>query len=169
MSTQTTDPSTTAWLGDLVGELFAEQIDQLNFLRSSMQPGPGYSEDVDRVLLGDAAGEVEHNRLQASMAGVPLPSWAPDSGTDGWALWNDGKLRRGHDLGTWPSIQSTLDTSGSFDTFAGACEVQDAPPVFYIDVMAENVHLTPAQARQAAQQLLDAADTVDAVSARVSA
>jgi hypothetical protein len=47
--------------------------------------------------------------------------------------------------------------------------VQDAPPVFYIDVMAENVHLTPAQARQAAQQLLDAADTVDAVSARVSA
>jgi len=29
--------------------------------------------------------------------------------------------------------------------------------------MAENVHLTPAQARQAAQQLLDAADKVEAV------
>jgi len=162
-STQTTDPSTTAWLGEYVGELTAKQIDQLNFLRSSMQPGPGFSEDVDRVLLNDAADEVEHNRLQASMAAVPLPSWAADSGTDGWALWNDGKLRRGHDLGTWPSIQSTLDTSGSFDVFVGAYEVQDAPPEIYIDVMAENVHLTPAQARQAAQQLLDAANKMEAV------
>ena len=161
MSTQTTDPS-TAWLGEYVGELTAEQIDKLNFLRSSMQPGPGFSEDVDGVLLSDAAGEVEHNRLQASMAAVPLPSWAPDAGT-GWELWNDGKLRRGHDLGTWPSIRSTLDTSGSFSTFAGACEVQDAPPVFYIDVYANNVHLTPAQARHAAQQLLDAADKAEAV------
>ena len=163
MSTQTTDPSTASWLGEYVGELTAKQIDQLNFLRSSMQPGPGFSEDVDRVLLGDAYSEDEHNRLQASMAGVPLPSWAPDSWTDGWELWNDGKLRRGHDLGTWPSIQSTLDTSGSFDVFVGACEVQDAPPEIYIDVMAENVHLTPAQARQAAQQLLDAADKMEAV------
>jgi len=74
MSTQTTDPS-TAWLGEYVGELTAEQIDKLNFLRSSMQPGPGFSEDVDGVLRSDAAGEVEYNRLQASMAGVPLPSW----------------------------------------------------------------------------------------------
>jgi len=162
MSTQTTDPS-TAWLGEYVGELTAEQIDKLNFLRSSMQPGPGFSEDVDGVLLSDAAGEVEHNQLQESMAGVPLPSWAPDAGT-GWELWNDGKLRRGHDLATWSSIGSTLDTTGgSFEVFAGACEVQDAPPVFYIDVMADNVHLTPAQARQAGRQLLEAADKVEAV------
>ena len=161
MSTQTTDPS-TAWLGEYVGELTAEQIDKLNFLRSSMQPGPGFSEDVDRVLLSDAASEVEHNRLQASMAAVPLPSWAPDAGT-GWELWNDGKLRRGHDLSTWPSIRSTLDTIGSFSTFAGACEVQDSPPVFYVDVYADNARLTPAEARQAAQQLLEAADKLDEV------
>ncbi len=161
MSTQTTDPS-TAWLGEYVGGLTAEQIDKLNFLRSSMQPGPGFSDDVDRVLLSDAADEVEHNQLQASMAGVPLPSWAADAGT-GWELWNDGKLHRSHDLATWPSIRSTLDTGGSFGVFAGACEVQDAAPVFYIDVMANNVHLTPAQARQAGQQLLEAADKVEAV------
>jgi len=87
---------------------------------------------------------------------------AADAGT-GWELWNDGKLRRGHDLGTWPSIQSTLDTSGSFSAFAGACEVQDAPPEIYVDVYADNVHLTPAQARQAVQQLLEAADKVEAI------
>ena len=161
MSTQTTDPS-TAWLGEYVGGLTAEQIDKLNFLRSSMQPGPGFSEDVDRVLLSDAAGEVEHNRLQASMAAVPLPSWAPDAGT-GWELWNDGKLHRSHDLATWPSIRPTLDTRGSFSTFAGDCEVQDAPPEIYVDVYADNVRLTPAEARQAAQQLLEAADKLDEV------
>ncbi len=161
MNVPTTTPD-TAWLGEYVGELTAEQIDKLNFLRSSMQPSAGFSEDVDGVLLSDAAGEVEHNRLQASMAAVPLPSWAPDAGT-GWDLWNDGKLRRGHDLATWPSIRSALDTIGSFSTFAGACEVQDSPPVFYVDVYADNARLTPAEARQAAQQLLEAADKLDEV------
>jgi len=161
MNVSTTTPD-TAWLGEYVGELTAEQIDKLNFLRSSMQPGPRFSEDVDRVLLSDAAGEVEHNRVQASMAAVPLPSWAPDAGT-GWEPWNDGKLRRGHDLGTWPSIRSTLDMGGSFGVFVGGCEVQDSPPEIYVDVYADNVRLTPAEARQAAQQLLEAADKLDEV------
>jgi len=162
MNVSTTTPD-TAWLGEYADELTAEQIDKLNFLRSSMQPGEGFSEDVDRVLLSDAADEVEHNQLQASMAAVPLPSWAPDAGT-GWEPWNDGQLRRGHDLGTWPSIRSTLDTRGSFSTFVGACEVQDSPPEIYVDVYADNVRLTPAEARQAAQQLLDAAALIDGMS-----
>jgi len=161
MNVSTTTPD-TAWLGEYADELTAEQIDKLNFLRSSIQPGSGFSEDVAGVLLSDAADEVEHNRLPASMAGVPLPSWAADAGT-GWELWNDGKLHRSHDLATWPSIRPTLDTRGSFSTFAGACEVQDAPPEIYVDVYADNVRLTPAEARQAAQQLLEAADKLDEV------
>jgi len=161
MNVSTTTPD-TAWLGEYADELTAEQIATLNYSRNELQSEAGFSEDTDRVLRSDALIEVEHNRRQAAMAGVPLPSWAPDAGL-GWELWNDGKLRRSHDLATWPSIRPTLNTGGAFGVFVGGCEVQDSPPEIYVDVYADNVRLTPAEARQAAQQLLEAADKLDEV------
>lgn len=152
----------TAWLGEYADELTAEQIATLNYSRNELQSGAGFSEETDRVLRSEALIEVGHNRRQAAMAGVPLPSWAPDAGL-GWELWNDGKLRRSHDLATWPSIRPTLNMGGAFGVFVGGCEVQDSPPEIYVDVYAVNVRLTPAEARQAAQQLLDAADKADEV------
>jgi len=166
MSTQTTDPS-TAWLGEYADALTAKQIDKLNFFRSSMQPGPGFSEDVDGVLLSDAAEEVEHNRLQHRLAQIPLPDWATDT-ADGWMLDNDGATRRGHTLLSFPTIQCTVPSamSGSYaSVYAGGEEVVGSAPDFFVSIDAHGASLDAEQARQLATQLLDAADKLEEVQA----
>ena len=47
MNVSTTAPD-TAWLGEYADELTAEQIAMLNYSRNDLQPGAGFSEDVDR-------------------------------------------------------------------------------------------------------------------------
>ncbi len=69
MSTTNTthDSSTTAWLGEMAAELTAKQLGNLNHLRRELAPQGATEHDqrqVDACLVGDAYGEVEHNRMQ---------------------------------------------------------------------------------------------------------
>ncbi len=65
-STNTThDSSTTTWLGELAAELTEKQRGNLNHLRRELAPQGATEHDqrqVNACLVGNAYGEVEHNR-----------------------------------------------------------------------------------------------------------
>ncbi len=74
MSTTNTthDSSSTAWLGELAAELTAKQISDLSEQRTDlMEISP--TENVDATMRQIAVMEVEHNRVIAATADVPLP------------------------------------------------------------------------------------------------
>ncbi len=172
MSTTNTtrDSSSTAWLGEMAAELTEKQLGNLNYLRGELAPQGATEHDrrqVDACLVGDAYGEVEHNRMQQRLAHIPLPDWAPDA-ADGWMLDNDGATRRGHTLLSFPTIQCTVPMAapGScVSVYAGGEEVAGSTPEFFVSIDTHGAALDAEQARQLATHLLEAADKLEEVQA----
>jgi len=169
MSTTNTthDSSSTAWLGDLAAELTAKQITDLSEQRTElMEISP--KENVDVTMRQIAVLEVKHDRAVAATADVPLPEWAQHEG-DGWALCSDDLVRRDHNLNTWPKVLGTGDSvrDTAATVFAEGTEIHGHEPAFYVALDAENVMLTAEEARQLAEQLVEAAIYLDAVRAGI--
>ncbi len=149
--TANTTMTDTTWLGELAAELTAKQISDLSEQRTElMEIVP--TENVDVTMRQIAVREVEHNRVIAATADVPLPEWAPHEG-DGWALCSDGLGRRDHSLKTWPTVLGT--------------EIHGHEPAFYVALDAENTMLTADESRQLAKQLVEAATYLDGVRAGI--
>jgi len=168
LTSDTTNTTTdTTWLGDLAAELTARQITDLSEQRTElMEISP--KENVDVTMRQIAVMEVEHDRVVAAAADVPLPLWAPHEG-DGWALCSDGLVRRDHNLNTWPTVLGTGDSvrDTAATVFAEGTEIHGHEPAFYVALDASDVMLTAEEARQLAQQLVMAATYLDGVRADI--
>jgi len=168
LTSDTTNTTTdTTWLGDLAAELTARQITDLSEQRTElMEISP--KENVDVTMRQIAVMEVEHDRVVAAAADVPLPLWAPHEG-DGWALCSDGLVRRDHNLNTWPTVLGTGDSvrDTAATVFAEGTEIHGHEPAFYVALDASDVMLTAQEARQLAQQLVMAATYLDGVRADI--
>ncbi len=169
--TANTTMTDTTWLGELAAELTAKQISDLSEQRTElMEIVP--TENVDVTMRQIAVREVEHNRVIAAPADVPLPEWAPHEG-DGWVLCSDSLGRRDHNLKTWPTVLGTGDSGRetAATVFAEGTEIQSQEPAFHVALDAENAMLTADESRQLAQQLatqlVDAATYLDAVRAGI--
>jgi len=165
--TANTTMTDTTWLGELAAELTAKQISDPSEQRTElMEIVP--TENVDVTMRQIAVLEVEHDRAVAATADVPLPEWAPHEG-DGWALCSDDLVRRDHNLKTWPTVQGTGDSvrDTAATVFAEGTEIHGHEPAFYVALDAENVTLTAEEARQLAEQLVQAATYLDAVRAGI--
>jgi len=163
----TRDSSSTAWLGELAAELTAKQITDLSEQRTElMEISP--KENVDVTMRQIAVLEVKHNRAVAATADVPLPEWAQHEG-DGWALCSDDLVRRDHNLKTWPTVLGTGDSvrDTAATVFAEGTEIHGHEPAFYVALDASDVMLTAEEARQLAEQLVQAAIYLDAVRAGI--
>jgi len=157
----------TTWLGELAAELTAKQISDLSEQRTElMEVSP--TENVDVTMRQIAVLEVKHDRAVAATADVSLPEWAQHEG-DGWALCSDDLVRRDHNLNTWPKVLGTGDSvrDTAATVFAEGTEIHGHEPAFYVALDAENVMLTAEEARQLAEQLVEAATYLDAVRAGI--
>ncbi len=168
LTSDTTNTTTdTTWLGDLAAELTAEQISDLSEQRTElMEVSP--TENVDVAMRQIAVLEVRHDRAVAATVDVSLPEWAQHEG-DGWALCSDDLVRRDHNLKTWPKVLGTGDSvrDTAATVFAEGTEIHGHEPAFYVALDAENVMLTAEEARQLAEQLVEAAIYLDAVRAGI--
>jgi hypothetical protein len=165
--TANTTMTDTTWLGELTAELTAKQISDLSEQRTElMEIVP--TENVDVTMRQIAVLEVEHERVIAATADVPLPEWAPHEG-DGWALCSDGLVRRDHNLKTWPTVQGTGDSvrETAATVFAEGTEIHGHEPAFYVALDAENTMLTADESRRLAAQLVEAATYLDGVRAGI--
>jgi len=165
--TANTTMTDTTWLGELTAELTAKQISDLSEQRTElMEIVP--TENVDVTMRQIAVREVDHNRVIAATADVPLPEWAPHEG-DGWALCSDGLGRRDHNLKTWPTVLGTGDSvrETAATVFAEGTEIHGHEPAFYVALDAENTMLTADESRRLAAQLVEAATYLDGVRAGI--
>jgi len=104
---------------------------------------------------------------EGSAMNVPTTTAYADDLPEGWEHWFDGTIRRDRDVKSFPAIRTTLDTNpagASLGIWVGSCETAGGPIQAYVSLEAHlNPNLTADEARQAAQQLLDAADKADEV------
>jgi hypothetical protein len=82
---------------------------------------------------------------------------------------SDDLVRRDHNLNTWPKVLGTGDSvrDTAATVFAEGTEIHGHEPAFYVALDAENVMLTAEEARQLAEQLVEAATYLDAVRAGI--
>jgi len=166
--TTNTTMTDTTWIGELAAELTAEQISELSEQRIQLMESAPTNTVLDATMRRLTVLEVEHNRAIAATADVPLPVWAQHEG-DGWALCSDDLVRRDHNLKTWPTVLGTGDSvrETAATVFAEGTEIHGHEPAFYVALDAENVMLTAEEARQVAEQLVQAATYLDAVRAGI--
>jgi len=104
---------------------------------------------------------------EGSAMNVPTTTAYANDLPDGWEHWSDGTIGCERDVKSFPTIRTTLDTcteGASLGIWVGSCENTSGPTQTYVGLEAHlGPNLTADEARQAAQQLLDAADKAEAV------
>ena len=137
-------------------------------MRTTNENAPGAdSRGCNRMSAEGNEPTTTQMMKEGSAMNVPTTIAYADDLPDGWEHWFDGTIRRDRDVKSFPTIRTTLDTctaGASLGIWVGSCETAGGPDQAYVSLEAHlGPNLTADEARQAAQQLLDAADKADEV------
>lgn len=148
METTHSDDNATTWR-DLADQLTADQIAELEYCEREKIPPGAFSPESQ---VNCARAMAEHNIIQALCADVPAPPEA--TGLCEWESWTGGGYARLFDI-------SPIRLSEGMSVLPLGIQHNDGRIERFISARLEKEDISPAEARQFAALLVDAAGELD--------